>query len=170
MNTISNDIHGRLLRLKENFDRTIAQPIEVKPRDRTKYLVFRLKEEFFAWPAANLKEIVFDLPIVALPGRLDRFYGIVNYKNNVLPVVNLHHHLNLASEKSEKSHILLITKALAADSALLVDGLILVAPVANDRIRPKPISIEAETAHMICGEFYHKEQMVTILNPEAFCG
>ncbi len=108
MNTLSSDIQNRLLRLKETFDRAIAKPIASKPGNRTQYLVFKLEQEYFAWPAANLEEIILNRRIVALPCRQERFYGIVNYKNDVLPVISLHSHLNFASEKPQKGRILLI--------------------------------------------------------------
>jgi chemotaxis signal transduction protein len=168
MNTLSSDIQNRLLRLKETFDRAIAKPIASKPGNRTQYLVFKLEQEYFAWPAADLEEIILNRRIVALPCRQERSYGIVNYKNDVLPVINLHSHLNFASEKPQKGRILLITRGLATDTAVLVNDLVTLVPVANNRIRPKPISIKPEITHKISGEFYHEGQMVTLLNPAAF--
>lgn len=168
--TLFTDLYDRLRELKEGFDRAIAKPIETRPTDRVNYLVFELGREWFAWPVANLTEIVLNRRIVASPGRQEDLYGIMNYKNKVLAVANLHHHLNLNSKNPDEINILLISKGLAMESAIAVDQLVAIVPVPAGAIAPKPISLESETAQMIAGEFHHRGQMVTVLNPAGFSG
>jgi chemotaxis signal transduction protein len=168
--TLFADLCDRLRELKEAFDQATAKPVETRPTDRVNYLVFELGREWFAWPVANLTQIVLDRRIVALPGRQKDLYGVMNYKNKVLAVANLHHRLNLNSIDPDKINILLISKGLAVETAIAVDRLVSMAPVPTGAIAPKPISLESETAQIIAGEFHHRGQMVTVLNPGGFSG
>jgi chemotaxis signal transduction protein len=166
----SADLHAKLGEVKAAFDRATAKPAETRPTDGVNYLVFELGREWFAWPAANLTQIVVNRPIVALPGRQADLYGAMNYKNKVLAVANLHHHLNLSSMKPDEIKILLISKGLAVDAAIAVDRLVAMATVATGAITPKPISLESETAQMIIGGFKHRGRMVSVLDPAGFSG
>jgi chemotaxis signal transduction protein len=168
--TLFADLYDRLREIKEAFDRATAKPVETRPTDRINYLVFELGREWFAWPVANLTQIVLDHRIVALPGRQEDLYGVMNYKNEVLAVTNLHHRLNLNSIDPDEINILLISKGLAVETAIAVEQLVSMAPVSTGAIAPKPISLESETAQMIAGEFHHRGQMVTVLNPAGFSG
>jgi chemotaxis signal transduction protein len=168
--TLFADLHDSLRELKAAFDRATAKPVETRPTDRVNHLVFELGREWFAWPVANLSRIVVNRRIVALPGRQKDLYGVMNYKNKVLAVANLHHRLNLNAIDPDEINILLISKGLAVETAIAVDRLVSIAPVANSAIAPKPISLESEAAQMIAGEFRHRGQMVTMLNPAGFSG
>jgi chemotaxis signal transduction protein len=168
--TLFADLSNRLRELKEVFDRSTAKPVETRPTDRVDYLVFALGGEWLAWPVANLARIVVNGRIVALPGRQEDLYGVMNYKNKVLAVANLHHRLNLNSINPDEINILLISKGLAVETAIAVDRLVAMAPVSTGAVAPKPISLESETAQMIAGEFPHRGRMVTVLNPAGFGG
>jgi chemotaxis signal transduction protein len=162
---LSADLQARLGEIKAAFDRAIAKPVETRSTDGVNYLVFELGRELFAWPVAHLTQIVVNRPVVALPGRRADLYGAMNYKNKVLAVANLHHHLNLSPMKPHEIKILLISKGLAVDAAFAVDRLVAMTPVEMGAIAPKPISLESETAQMIVGEFYHRGRMVSLLDP-----
>lgn len=163
------DLHDGLGKLQEEFDRATAKPIETRQADKRSYVVFKLGRELFAWPVANLTQIVVNRRIVTLPGRQKSFYGVMNYKNKTLSVTNLHHLLNLGSMKTDQITTLLISKGLMVDTAFAVNRLVTIVSVAVNAIAPKPISM-TDAASMIAGEFFHREQMVTVLNPDAFSG
>lgn len=167
---LSTELQERRLQLREAFDRATAKPIEPDKGARINYLVFILGSEFFAWPAAGLTRILLNRKIVLLPGRQDSHYGVINYKNQVLSVTNLHHRFGLDSVQPDDQNIVLISKGLRIDTALLVDDLTTIVSVAEGAIRPKPISLDPKTAQMIVGEFFHQGQMVTVLNSDAFSG
>jgi chemotaxis signal transduction protein len=163
-------LRGRLGELKEGFDRAVAEPAPTRQPHRADYLVFELGREWFAWPVVNLARIVVNRRIVTLPGRQDDLYGVMTYQNRVLAVANLHHRLNLGSMKPERIHTLLISKGLPEDTAIAVERLVAIAPVATSEMAPRPISLASDTAQMIDGEFYHQGRMVTLLNPAGFSG
>lgn len=163
-----NETSNRLLRLREDFDRATAKPIAPRSDDRVNYLVFKLERESLAWPTASLTEILANRRIVLIPGRQDSLYGVINFKNRVLTVSNLHHRFNLAAVRPDENNIILVSRGLAVDTALLVDDLVAILSVAAGEIKPKPMSLDPETAQMIVGEFHHRGQMVTVLNPDAF--
>jgi chemotaxis signal transduction protein len=168
--TLFTDLYDRLREIKAAFDRATAKSAEIRPADRVTYLVFELEREWFAWPVANLTQIVRDRRIVALPGRQEDLYGVVNYKNKVLAVANLHHRLHLNAIDLDKIDILLIAKGLSEETAIAVDRLVAMAPVPTGAIAPKPISLESKTAQIIIGEFHYQGHLVTVLNPAGFSG
>ncbi len=168
--TGSSGFEERLRTLRESFDLAATRPVEYGRRDLTVYLLFRVGRETFAWPTASLREIVINRKIVPAPGGLKGVHGVINYRNEVLAVINLHFRLKQPPFQPGTENILLITKGLRTDAALLVDRLIDARKLADREIKAKPLSLDSETARMIAGEFLHEGEMATLLQPESISG
>ena len=136
----------------------------------TEHIAFTLDQETFAWPAHCLKEILLNQRIIPVPAKTDNLYGVVNYKNQVLPILNLHHLLGLAVKERLETSILLITGDSSVKNAVLVDCLKGVLDIGENDVKPKPASLHSDAAKFISGEFYHHENMITLLNPERLMG
>ncbi len=166
MNKITEEtLQERMCQLRKSFNEAIARPIGTETRVYTKYIAFNLDREYFALPVASIKEVLVNQRIIPLPVKHKIIYGVMNYKNEVLPVTNLHHLLGLSSVEVGQTDTLLLTRGLAVETALLVDKILAVLDIADADIRPKPISLDHNAGEMIIGEFYHQGQLVTILNP-----
>lgn len=166
----SEILKKRLDQLKESFDRSVVESIETKAGVYSKYISFNLNNEFFAWPVSNLKEILVNQKILPIPGKLETLYGMLNYKNMVLSVTNLHHLLELTSVEVGEENTLLVSRGLPVETALWVDGLGPVLSIAKGDIKHKPLRLEHVVAEMITGEYYHRGQLIAILNPVSIPG
>lgn len=166
--TVTKEILKKSLdQLKESFDLSLAEPMEIKARVYSKYITFNLNHELFAWPVSNLREVLVNQKIIPIPGRLNALYGVVNHKNQVLPVVNLHHLLGLPSVEVAQTNTLLVTKELETQIAFWVDSLESVLSIVEDDIKPKPISLDKDAEKLVMGEFYNHEVMITLLKPDS---
>ncbi len=120
--------------------------------------------ETFAAPVTHFEEIFIKQKIIPIPGRLDHFCGVINYKNRILPVINLHFLLGLDQTKKRDTNTVFVTKNLAEDVAVMVDNLGPILPISHDDVLPEPVSINIEKAKYILGEIYHQETLITILD------
>lgn len=162
---IHDTLGQRLQQLRDSFDASVSEPIDEDAKAYKKYVTFMLGRELFAWPASHISEIGVDRKIIPIPGKMAEFHGVLNHKNRVMSVINLHNMLGLDSVNKGKRGTVLVSKGLAVDLAVLVDGLKTVLTRADGDMEPKPFSIDNGTEGLIVGEFYHKGEMITILNP-----
>ena len=160
----------RLRKLQESFDLALTNPITPAKCNLTNYLVFRLGRESFAWPISCLHEVLVARKIIPVPGNPKNLHGVINYRNKVLTVTNLHFRLRLEPTAPGSKNTLLITKKLPTKTALLVDQLIGFQEVAEENIKAKPFSLDPETSQMIVGEFLYEGKMITLLNPNTTFG
>ena len=163
--TNQNTLQQRLQQLRDSFDASVAEAVKKDTRRYQKYMAFRLGHELFAWPVNYIKKVAVNKKIVPIPGKIECLYGVLNYKNRVLSVVNLHRMLGIESVNTDQGGTILVTKGLVVDLAILVDGLNAVLIWADDDIKPKPISFNQGAGELIVGELYHQKEMITILNP-----
>lgn len=161
------NLQQRIDELRESFDLSVARPIETEARIFTEYIAFKLGHETFAWPTSYIKEMLLNQRIIPIPGRMENLYGVVNYKNQVLPVINLHNFLGLAVMEKIETNILLITTGSQMKIAILIDCLKSVLNVGEDDIKPKPISLDKDAEKLVMGEFYNHEGMITLLKPDS---
>ncbi len=165
MKKISGEIlQEKLHLLRKSFDEVVARPIEAKPEAFSKYIAFSLGHEFFALPLSDIKEILVNQRIIPIPAKDSAIHGVVNYKNEILPVINLHYLLGLSSIEVGQGSTLLFTRGLSAETMLLVDKLVAILAIPEDEIKPKLFCLDQDTEKMIVGEFYRQGQLITLLN------
>ncbi len=158
-------LRKELRELKESFDLAILKPFDEHGRKYEKYIAFALGDETFAWPVSNLKEVVVNRRITPAPGAGDALRGVINYKNQVLPVTSLHHMLGLPSGETGRENIMMVAGGLSFETAFPVDRLIAVLSIAREDIKPKPLSLDQDAAAIIAGELIENDRIITILDP-----
>jgi len=159
---------NELISLKKSFDLDQTKPFEYESKNLFKYIVFYISQEQYAWPLSNLKEIVLKQFVVPIPGKCESLCGVFNYRNQVMPVINIYYLLGLGAVDLEKENILMVTKGLPIDSAIPVDSLVSMISIAESDIKPRPISLNSEIASLIKGEAIVNQQLISILYPDAF--
>lgn len=164
------DIKERLKQLRDTFDLAITLPVVKETRAFVPYLVFKLGQEWFGMPSIHIREIIVDHQIVRLPGNNVYLGGVINYRNAVLSVLNLHQMLKISSRDETPGSILIISKGLGVDTSFLVNKLAGFLSVDENRIKPKPFSLEPSIGQLLKGEYFHQDQMVTLLNPDCLAG
>ena len=163
--TTTERLRKELRELKESFDLAILKPFDEHGRKYEKYIAFVLGDEIFAWPVSNLKEVVVNRRIISVPGGVDPLRGVINYKNQVLPVTSLHHMLGLPSHETGRENIMMVAGGLSFETAFPVDRLTAVLSIAKEDIKPKPLSLDHDTAAIITGELIQNDRIITILDP-----
>ncbi len=158
-----------LNKLKESFDLSIAKVIENRDGSSQNHITFMLDSETFACPVIHFKEIVTEEKIIPVPEEREHLLGVINYKNRVLPVINLNSLLRLNKKISkQKRYTLFITKNLKEESAILVDDTGIMLPIAEKKISPLPVSINSETGKFIKGELYYQKKLITVLDLSSY--
>jgi len=102
--------------------------------------------------------------IIPVPEQDRAVHGVVNYKNEILPVINLHYLLGLIPIATGKTNTLLLTRGLSVKAALLAEKIVAILAIPDNAIKPKPICLDQDIEKMIAGEFYHQGQLITLLN------
>jgi chemotaxis signal transduction protein len=171
--SLSNrSLTDQLKQLKDSFDLSVSKPIDNQKRTGAKFLTFNIHNESFAWPVKYLKEVLINQKIILIPERQEKLCGIINYKNQVLAVFNLNSDLGLPlieikTKQDREYNTVLIAKGLDEDISIVIDGLGPILFIVADEIKPKPVTIKINIPTLIVGQIYHKEQLITILNPKA---
>jgi len=158
------NLEERLHLLTKSFDELIAEPIDTTTEAFKKYITFSLGQECFALLLSDIKEILVNQRIIPVPVQDSAIHGVVNYKNEILPVINLHHLLGLISTEAGKTNALLLTRGLPAEAALLAEEIVAILAIPDDAIKPKPICLDQNCEKMIVGEFYHQGRLITLLD------
>lgn len=149
--------------LRETFALSVSEKIEDDDADYKQYLIFLLGEESFGVPIEQLQEILTDKivePIANAPAGIE---GIINYKNKLLPVISMHHLLQIKVSES-KDYALLICRDLKSVSALRVDALANLIPIRKTEIKPNISGHTASVNQIISGEIYFGNRLITLLN------
>lgn len=154
--------------LKQSFDIDQTKPFEYESSHLFKYIVFHISQEQYAWPLSNLKEIVLKQIVVPIPGKCELLCGVFNYRNQVMPIINIYYLLGLGVVDMEKDNTLMVTKGLPIDSAIPADRLVSIVSIAENEIKPRPISLSSDVASLIKGEVIYDSHFISILNPDAF--
>ncbi len=169
---MKDSLHNKLKQLKDSFDLSISAGVDNQKRDGRRFLTFNIHNESFAWPVKYLKEVLTNQKIIPIPEKQEKLCGIINYKNQVLAVFNLSSVLALPLAAIKTKHgkyqnTVLVTKGLGQDISIVVDALSSILFIFEDEIKPRPACIKTETAELVAGQIYRKEQLITILNPIA---
>lgn len=73
-----------------------------------KYIVFMLKETYFAIVSNSVSEVVRPLPYTSLPNFPNWFLGIANLRGDIISIVDLQMFWNLKQSDSRKSKLIVL--------------------------------------------------------------
>jgi purine-binding chemotaxis protein CheW len=138
--------------------------------EKETYLTFRLGHDLFAVGVANVLEVLEKQPITPVPRAPGHILGIINFRGNILPVVNTHHKFNLVDEADQANNILIVfeigngEKAFSvAATANAVKDVIEISP---DEIKPIPDMGMSYDIQFIRGSIRREENFILILDTE----
>jgi chemotaxis signal transduction protein len=139
------------------------QPQAAQPQAaRHALLIFRLADQFYALPIADVVEVAAMVEVVQVAGQPAEMVGVVNRRGSPLPLIDLSQRFGLGRVAVEVS-TLFIVAAPASDPArqvgLVVDAVEQVAEV--DAALRLPISPEA--APLVNGVIQHQNQLIQVL-------
>lgn len=133
---------------------------------QAKYIVFRLNSQTFAVNIKQISSIERYQPITKLPKTEEYIRGVINYRGETTPILDLKKRLNMADSEITKENRLLIAQFDNVQVGLLVDSATEVIDIANSNIHPVPEMIGQVTDTFISGIAKLEKRFLTLLDLE----
>jgi purine-binding chemotaxis protein CheW len=102
------------------------------------YLSFRLNNEFFAISVFHVLEILERQHITLIPQAPETLKGVINFRGNVLPVIDVRKKLNMPSRHEDQKYVIIVLEIINSDSKTLIGAMV---DAVNDVIELAPNSI-----------------------------
>lgn len=140
---------------------------QLRRRDPSKNLVECVVGDVrYAVPIATVREIVNPLPLVELPNAPSSVVGVADYRNEVVPVIDLRARFGLGSIPATRRTKWIILRRSARSFAIIVDGVTEV--FRSSDIRPPPLGGPGADLRGIEGVATHAGAMVFVLDVARF--
>lgn len=134
----------------------------------TQVVVFELGGEAFAFPIAQVREILrlTSLGLVQIPNAPRYCLGVVNLRGHIVPVVDMSRRFGLGSDETQRSSRLLVLDVRSLTFGVIVSAVDEVAKVKSADIEPLPeLAIGIDSAYVV-GILRIKERVVALLDLE----
>ena len=118
----------------------------------------------YALEVGQIREIVNPLPIVDLPREREFVLGVSDYRDEVVPVVDLRRFFGLAAEEPSRRTKWIILDAGGRLVGVVVDAVLDVFSSAEHRERRVPVLDERHRERGITSAYRHHEQLVFLLD------
>ncbi|MBI5076113.1 MAG: chemotaxis protein CheW [Nitrospirae bacterium] len=158
-NKTRNDLLIEELSKRKGKETTVNVEAEV-----LKVVIFTLRDSLYAFPGADVKEILPLMDISPVPGAPDFIPGLINNRGDIESVINLNRFLGLPdSERTTASRIAMVSKA-GLRSGILVDGVLDVVDVLLDSIKPPLSTLDHAIKEFVTGELSYNNRTVVMLD------
>ncbi len=130
------------------------------------YVIFKLENEEYAVDIMNVKEISEYMECTKVPNSPNFIKGIINYRGNVVPVINLHEKFDMLSASITPNTRIIIFGLNDRQVGLLVDDASQVLTIDDKKIEDAPNIIMGSDDKFISGIGKIENRMVIILDLE----
>lgn len=138
--------------------------------EKETYLTFVLGQELFAVNVKNVLEVLEQQQITRVPKAPDHILGIINFRGEILPVVNTHHKFNLFVEEEMLKNYVIVYDIGQGDNhftiAATADGVKDVIEISPDEIKPVPEMGISYDSRFMAGVIRRNELFILLINPE----
>lgn len=138
--------------------------------EKETYLTFKLGQEYFAINVANVLEVLERQQITPVPRAPEHILGIINFRGNILPVVDTRQRFNLHDSEVHLNSILIVFEMGSVEDhysiAATADAVKDVIEISQDEIKPIPEIGLKYDAHFIRGVIRRDENFILILDTE----
>ncbi len=142
-------------------------------QSKESYLLFRLQEELFAVSVHKVLEIIEtgeEHSITHLPKAPDSITGVVNFRGNVIPVVNTRIKFDLEDYNENEKFVIIVLslkinnqeQTIGAQSDKVVD----VIEIVENEIKPVPEVSQSYNSDYINGVIHRNGKFIMLLNLE----
>jgi purine-binding chemotaxis protein CheW len=121
---------------------------------------------FYAMEVARIREIVRPLPIVELPRQRECVLGVAEYRDQVVPVVDLRAYFGLPPGEPSRRTKWMILDVSVGLVAIVVDAVLDVFSSAENPLRTVPILDEKHRHHGIKTAYRHDDRLVFLLDSD----
>ena len=159
-----NRFNSMLENLRESHELSVSEEVKTGNSDTERYLIFMLGSESFAMNIGQLQEVLIARAIVPIPKAPASVHGIINHKNRILAVINIHYLLQMPFKRTDDPYLIAVRRRGKSAIVLLVDRLVNLMTIDNRDIKPG-ISGQMESVDkLIKGEIYIDERLITLLD------
>lgn len=131
------------------------------------FLSFQLGEEFFAIHVKKVVEVLQIQEVTPVPKSADYIKGIVNFRGDILPVVETRIKFNMPETQAPKK-VIIVLDIQIRDKQLLIgaiaDGVKDVIQIAESEIVPVPEEGSYYNSRFLEGMVKHQDNFIMILN------
>jgi purine-binding chemotaxis protein CheW len=127
------------------------------------YVVFKLNKEEFGIDIMNVKEIIPYEESTQIPNSPDFMEGVINYRGNVIPIINLNKRFKLASKETTGDTRIIVISLKGKEIGFIVDEASQTLRLEEDQIDPTPDIISDIDRRYIVGVGKIDESRLLIL-------
>lgn len=169
--------------IKSQLDQLLTErksnPQEIVDVDEPviKLVIFRLGEQYFAFPGTGVAEVIpGDAKIYFLPGMPASVEGVMNVRGDIESVISLHALLHLngaanknneANEVNEATSSILLGKGKKMHSGLRVDQLLDVVDLPESQLQPPPSALPEYLQPFVTSLLVFNNLPITLLDIDA---
>ena len=138
--------------------------------EKSTYLTFVLGKEYFAVCVDEVLEVLQHQQITSVPKTPDHILGIINFRGDILPVVDTRIKFNLSTQDENQRSIIIVFDIAGEDQRIQIaataDAVKDVIEVDPDEIRPVPEMGISYNAKFISGAIRRNDTFIMMLNIE----
>jgi purine-binding chemotaxis protein CheW len=120
----------------------------------------------YALEVGRIREIVNPLPLISLPRERRFVLGVADYREEVVPVVDLRRFFGLDEGDTTRRTKWIILETSDRLVGVVVDAVIDVFSSAGDKQRAVPVLDERHVERGITNAYRHREELVFLLDPD----
>lgn len=128
------------------------------------WVTFRIAEETFALPVAQVQEILRVTDLTRVPHAPYPVRGVTNMRGYVLPVVDLRLRLGLPQEEIGDANRVMVVSSRGRLVGLLVDGVDQVVQIDRLAVEPPPEDVMTEQSYYLEGVFRLEGHLLILLD------
>lgn len=132
------------------------------------FLTFKMDQEFFAVNVVKVLEVLEKQQITKIPQSPDYILGIINFRGNILPVINTRVKFNLPTREIDDMNLIIIydlsTETKNVSLAATADSVKDVIEIDENEITPVPEMGILYNAKFIKGVIRRNEEFILVLN------
>ncbi|MBI5846997.1 MAG: purine-binding chemotaxis protein CheW [Nitrospirae bacterium] len=139
-------------------------PVDVET-ENLKLVIFTLRDGLYAFPGADVKEILPFMEIFPVPGAPDFIPGVINNRGDIESVINLNRFLGLPdSDRTAASRIAMASSKAGVRSGILVDAVLDVVDLPLNAIKPPLSTLDYAIKDLVTGELIYHDRTVVMLD------
>lgn len=142
----------------------MLNPDSIKTEVPERYLEFRVGQDHYGLPLEDVREVIGVPTITPVPASSRGFRGIINLRDQVIPIYDLREKFGLNAAFQAETSIIICQRETGA-YGVLVDSVDRVVPLSAERYSPDALSEkERAQAQYLRGVYRDEERMVLLID------
>jgi len=91
---------------------------------KNSFLIFELKKELFAIDVNNITEVIDYTPATSIPETPKYIEGIINYRGNILPIINMRTKFNIKQKSNYENTVIIVMSIDIKGKNVILGGIV----------------------------------------------